>query len=276
MADAPQRRISPLAKADPWNWVATGYVEVTAPKLALYAEDAVELAALQPHHRVIDVAAGPGTVACMIAPKVAEVVAVDFSPAMVAYCKQRVAELKLDNVRIIEGDGQQLALEGAQFHRAFSMFGLMFFPDRAAGFSELHRLLLPGGMAYVASWAPLSESPLMSLMIDALRVADPSMPLPTSDLASLENPEVFHREMSAAGFGDIIVQRIYKEWLFAEFDEFFDRMIRGSAPLEVMKRAVPASEWARRLGVMRAYLLDKLGPRPTGLGSTAWLAQGTK
>jgi ubiquinone/menaquinone biosynthesis C-methylase UbiE len=267
---------SPLAAVEPWNWVADGYTEVTGPKLALYAKEAVEQAALCRQHRVIDIATGPGTVACMVASQVADVVAVDFSPAMVAHCQKRVDALKYTNVRVCEGNGQDLALASDQFDRAFSMFGLMFFPDRVAGFREIYRLLLRGGKAFVTSWAPLSESTLMSSMVEALRVADPSVPPPSSDLSSLENPERFQQEMVDVGFRDVTVQRIYKEWVFDDFDELFDRMVRGSAPLEVMKRAVPSHEWDRRVAVMRNYLSNKLGPRPRGLGSTAWLAQGTK
>jgi len=36
-------------------------------------------------------------------------------------------------------DGQALPFADGEFEAAFSMFGLMFFPDRAKGFAELRR-----------------------------------------------------------------------------------------------------------------------------------------
>jgi SAM-dependent methyltransferase len=269
-------RPSPLSTVDPWNWVAEGYVELTAPKLMLYAEEAVARAALEPHHRVIDVAAGPGTLSCHLASRVAHVTAVDFSPTMVALCRKREDELGLTNVTVHEGDGQCLELPSESFERAFSMFGLMFFPCRDKGISELYRVLVPGGRVFVTSWAPMSESPLMTSMVDALRIADPSVPPPQADLSGLENPERFERELREAGFVDVAIHRVYKAWDFDDFDDFFERMLRGSAPLEVMKRRVSETEWQRRVEVMRQYLFDRFGSKPTGLGSTAWLGEGTR
>jgi ubiquinone/menaquinone biosynthesis C-methylase UbiE len=269
-------RPSPLSTIDPWNWVAQSYVELTAPKLMLYAEEALAAAELSVNHRVLDVAAGPGTLACHIAPNVSHVTTVDFSPEMVALCRARVAGLGLSNVTVHEGDGQCLALPSASFERAFSFFGLMFFPCRGNGFAELFRVLVPGGMAFVTSWAPISESPLMSSMIDALRVADPTVASAKSDLVSLENPERFEQELRDAGFVDVVVRRVFKDWGFTTFDELFDRMLRGSAPLEVMKRKVSTEEWERRVAVMRNYLFERFGEHPTGLGSTAWLGQGRR
>ena len=42
---------------------------------------------------------------------------------------------------------------------AFSLFGLMFFPDRKQGFAEIYRALKPGGSIAITSWAIIAKQP---------------------------------------------------------------------------------------------------------------------
>jgi SAM-dependent methyltransferase len=124
----------------------------------------------------------------------------------------------------------------AAFHAAFSLFGLMFFPDRAKGFAELRRVLRPGGVAVVSSWAPVSRSPLMQLMFGALRAADPSRPEPKDNPLSLENPDLLSQEMTDGGFSDVRVERHEARLAVASADELWHRMARSSAPLVMMQK----------------------------------------
>ena len=99
---------------------------------------------------MLDVAAGPGTLAFIASAAGAHVTAIDFSPDMIDRLRARsVREGVQIEARV--GDGQALPFDDATFEHAFSMFGLMFFPDRAKGFRELCRVLVPGGRAVVSS-----------------------------------------------------------------------------------------------------------------------------
>src|SRR5690606_24130990 len=110
-----------------------------------FAADALALAELNPQDTLVDVAAGPGSLALQAAGQVARVDALDFSTEMLNLLRQRTRSIA--NIHAIEGDGQALPYDNEQFDAAFSLFGLMFFPDRARGFSELYRVLKPGGRA---------------------------------------------------------------------------------------------------------------------------------
>jgi len=50
------------------------------------------------------------------------------------------------DVESLVGDGMALPLADGAFDVAFSMFGLMFFPDRPRGFRELRRVLVREGL----------------------------------------------------------------------------------------------------------------------------------
>ena len=135
-----------LAQPAPWDLVAGGYAETTMLMLSAYAKEAIATTKLHASSRVLDVACGPGTVTLDIAERVGSVHAIDFSASMIKLCAQQAKQKSFSNVFTHHGDGQNLPYADASFDAAFSMFGLMFFPDRAAGFSEIYRTLNKGGL----------------------------------------------------------------------------------------------------------------------------------
>jgi len=267
---------NPLSSPQPWNWVADDYVIVTMPLLGLFADVAIERARLEPTMRVVDVAAGPGTVACKVAGRVASVNTIDFSAEMVARCQARAQALGLRNIAAIQGDGHALPYADASFDLGFSMFGLMFFPDRARGFAELCRVMRPGGRAFVTSWASVEKSPLMLARIAAFMAVDPTAPPPQKNVMTLEDPALFAREMEAAGFVDVTIEPVYRDREYLGLDELCEGLTRGNPPLEIIRREVGETEWNRRVGIMRDYLAAHHGPYPLRLGSTSYLGQGRK
>lgn len=266
---------NPLAAPDPWDFVAEGYDDLTADVMLPFSQLALDIAELKSDARVLDVAAGPGTLTIPAATRVARVEAVDFAPAMIERLRAHVQAEGLGNVEANVGDGQRLSFADNEFDAAFSMFGLMFFPDRAAGFSELFRVLKPGGVAVVSSWAPVAESSLMTLMFAAYRTGDPSIPEPQANLLSLENPEVFVSELRAAGFGEVTVQPHTISLAYDSADVLWDKYARGSAPVHLMRSRCDADTWQRREQLMIDYLNANYRPGQA-LSTTAWLGSGRK
>jgi SAM-dependent methyltransferase len=263
--------MSAFASAEPWNLVADGYGDEVAWLMGPFSERAAELAALDDRSDVVDVACGPGTTALAIAPRVKSVRGIDFSEAMVARMRREIEARGLRNATAQVGDGQALPFDDASFDAAFSMFGLMFFPDRARGFRELHRVLRPGGRAVVSSWAPFDRSPLMQAMFGSLQAADPSVPQPKPDPTSLENPEVFESELRAAGFVDVKIHTHEQAITVEDADALWSRMVRSSAPIAMMRRRVGDTEWSKRETIARAWLRERI-TAPTTLATTAFLA----
>jgi len=266
---------SPLATPGPWDLVAAGYEEATRPYLSRFSAIGLERLALERDHRLLDVACGPGTTTLLAAPQVQRIDAVDFSPLMLDQARHNVESAGLTNVSLHVGDGQALTFEDGSFDRAVSMFGLMFFPDRARGFRELFRVLRPGGRVLVSSWAPVSESPLMDALFAAVRIFDPSRPAPQTDIASLENPRVLERELEMAGFTQVRVDTVPLELEFESAREMWRSMVKGSVPLVLMRRALGEEAWAEKEPQAIAALEATVGSR-RGLVSAAHLGFGSK
>lgn len=264
----------PLAQPAPWNLAAEGYITETMPLLAEYARDAIGLARLVPGERVLDVAAGPGTLSLLAAERAEHVVAVDFSANMLDMLRRRAAEAGHANIETQVTDGQALPFADASFDAAFSMFGLMFFPDRGAGFRELRRVLRPGGRAVVSSWTPVEQVPLVAALYDILGSLLPDLPY-GEEGQPLADGVTFREEMSAAGFAAVemhtLAHRLERESVRA----FWQSQSRGSAPIMVLRERLSDQDWVDLSRQVIARLEKEFGTGPVHIDWPAHLALGT-
>lgn len=266
---------SPMSTPEPWQLVAEGYAAEASLVMAPFSRRAAELLAPGPGARVLDVAAGPGTLAITLAPAVRELVALDFSERMIAELERAARAAGLVNLRALVGDGQHLPFGEAEFDAGFSIFGLMFFPDRARGFAELARVLKPGAGAVVSAWAPVADAPLLRAMFGALAAADPTFVLPLRNDAGVENPDVLAAEMRAGGFERVRIEPMTLTVRPSSAQDLWLRMARSSAPLVLLRNRLGESEWQRREPIIVEFLSQTLAREPE-LSTTAWLAVGYK
>ncbi|HET9931360.1 MAG TPA: class I SAM-dependent methyltransferase [Polyangiaceae bacterium] len=267
----------PLAAPEPWDLVSKGYAEEASYLMRAFSVRAIELMEPGVSARVIDVAAGPGTLTLELAQRVASIDAIDFAPAMIEELQAALVTRNITNVTARVADGQSLPFGDERFDFGFSMFGLMFFPDRPRGYSELLRVLKPGGRAVVSSWAPLMDSSLMRGMFGAIHEVDPNVPPPQRDPLGLENPDVLAAELTAAGFRDVAVEAVTRFVPpITSAEEVWHRMSRSSAPLVLLRNRLGESEWQRGTERARAFLERYLRENPGELSSTALLGYGTK
>ena len=233
---------SPMSLASTWDLVADDYARDVQPAFEHYAEHALWLADVQRGMDVVDVAAGPGTLSLLAARRGARVQALDFSPQMSAALRAHAEREQLSAIVARQGDGQALPYADASFDAGFSMFGLMFFPDRAAGLRELLRVLRPGGRAVISSWMPLDRVPLFGAVLAALTelTAPPGAPAAPPLAPPLTNAESCRAEMTAAGFRDVAVHELEGSFDFASTAEMITSFSRSSAPVALTRERVGA------------------------------------
>ena len=267
---------SPLAAPLPWDLVASAYAAEVAPVFDHFAKAALELAQVVRGDAIVDVACGPGTLARRAARMGVDVAAIDFAPNMIARLNDHLAQEQLPVVATT-GDGQALPYADARFDAGFSMFGLMFFPDRSAGFRELRRVVKPGGRVVVSSWQPMDAEPLFQTMFGALGKAmaarnpgAPSGPPPRFPLTSSED---YHAEMGAAGLSDIVVAPYETAISAPSTAALWANMQRTNAPLVLLREQLGSAfdGIAEEIG---AALVARLGPGPQSVTMRAWLGVG--
>lgn len=267
---------SPLSAPTAWNLVAEGYAEEMLSAFKKYSTDALDRAELTPDDSVVDVATGPGTLALLAAERVKEVAAFDFSESMLAIARRRAAEIGASNVTFQQADGQKLPLEDEAFDAGFSMFGLMFFPDRAAGFSELYRVLKAGGRVVVSSWTPAEESPLLATLFAAMQEALPELPFGKGGAGPLSNTAEFTSELEQAGFRDVRIDRVIHHRTVDSVREFWEVQERGSAPIALIRQKMSEPAWEDFSAKVLKAMEHRLGTGPIEYGWSAFLGTGRK
>ena len=110
----------------------------------------VELMALQPGDRLLDVATGRGAVLLPAARQVGpsgRVVGIDLSAAMVEDTARTAATLGLNQVSVVKMDAEQLDFADASFDAVACAFGLFMFPAQQVALGEMARVCRAGGLA---------------------------------------------------------------------------------------------------------------------------------
>jgi hypothetical protein len=116
----------------------------------------------------------------------------------------------------------------------------------------------------------------MQTMFGALKAMRPEIPEPQTDIESLENPEFFKTELQDAGFKRVKIIPMEGEYPISDLEEFWTDMVKGSAPIVMMKNGMSSDEWKEKERIALEYLGEKLSKLPTVLTARAWLGCGIK
>jgi ubiquinone/menaquinone biosynthesis C-methylase UbiE len=118
----------------------------------------VELVQPQAHWRVLDVATGAGHTAFAFAPHVAQVIATDITPEMLATTARLAQEKGLANVGVQEADAETLPFADATFDLVTCRIAPHHFVAVQTFVQEVARVLKPGGLfALVDNVVPGSQ-----------------------------------------------------------------------------------------------------------------------
>lgn len=108
----------------------------------------VRAVAPEPGERILDIAAGTGTSSAALARNGARVIAVDFSPGMIAEGRR-----KHRNIEFIEADAQKLPFGDNEFDAVTISFGLRNIQEPKAALAEMYRVLKPGGRLVICEFS---------------------------------------------------------------------------------------------------------------------------
>ena len=179
------------------------YEELMVP--LIFEPYAVDLSRRMESHRpgrVLEIACGTGVVTRRLAeslPAGSTLVATDLNQAMLdvataAGTKRLVEFRKADALALPFGDGE--------FDAVVCQFGVMFFPDKAKGFSEARRVLRPGGVFLFNVWDRIEENEFAAVVdaeLEKLFPADPPHFMARTPHGYYQRATI-ERDIAAGGF----------------------------------------------------------------------------
>jgi SAM-dependent methyltransferase len=108
-----------------------------------------DFAQIGPADTVLDVACGPGLLACRLAEVARHVTGVDLTPAMVEQARAKQRSSGLANLSWVVGDAAPLAFPDATFSVVVTRFSFHHFLDPRRVLAEMVRVCEPGGRVVV-------------------------------------------------------------------------------------------------------------------------------
>lgn len=132
----------------------------------------VQMARVSGEDTVLDVACGPGLVACRFARQARHVTGIDITPAMIGQARKRGQEEGLANVDWSVGDALPLPYADNSFSRVITRYSFHHFLEPRAALAEMIRVCAPGGVVLVAD---VAMEPDKSAAYDRMEIMrDPS------------------------------------------------------------------------------------------------------
>ena len=195
------------ARGDTWRAHQSGLEALLAP----VDEPLIRALRLDAPCRVAEIGCGSGGTALEIlrrAPQGTIVHGFDVSPTIIEAARARVPPEERA-VAFEVADVATAAVGEAPYHRLSSRFGVMFFGDPRAAFSNLRRWLGPGGRFAFAIWGPPADNPWMTIVreVVAERVdLPPAAPDAPGPFRYAEADKLV-RLLEGAGFAELDVSR---------------------------------------------------------------------
>jgi ubiquinone/menaquinone biosynthesis C-methylase UbiE len=133
-------------------WSSGDYNKIAALTVPV-SEFLVDHVGIAPGSRVLDVATGTGHAAIAAARRGADVVGIDYVPALLDIARRRIAAEDLE-ADFTEADAENLPFGDGEFDYVLSAIGVMFSADHQRAAGEMVRVCRPGGRLAIASWTP--------------------------------------------------------------------------------------------------------------------------
>jgi ubiquinone/menaquinone biosynthesis C-methylase UbiE len=216
--------------------------------------------------RIVDVGCGCGAISIALAAKVGpsgRVTGIDVSAPMLNRARQIAP--KDAPVDFVLADATVHPFEPASADLLVSRFGVMFFADPVASFTNLRKALRPSGRLTFVCWREPRENPWLMLPLQAVYRHVPKLPQTGPEdpgpFAFASEPRI-RRILSGAGFSGIAVQP-YDLALDVAIGEGLDAAVASALEIGPASRAVEGQS-AELREASRQSIREALAPFVNG------------
>ena len=260
-----------VTEADRYDGQLAPFGELLFDRLGLDAGDSV-----------LDVGCGCGATTIQAAQMSRTAVGVDLSSEILAVGRRRAADSGVANVEFFTADAARHPFPAETFDAIVSRFGVMFFDDPLAAFTNLRRALRVDGRLALVCWQGMEANPW--LLVPGFAAAA-HVPLP--DIGGSGGPGMFSLAdrnqlatvMSAAGFGDIDVESVSPPILLGGGGSLEEtvRFLLGTGIARALLDGAEPGARRRAIDAVTGALAEHYEPgRGVALGTGAWLVSAAR
>jgi SAM-dependent methyltransferase len=213
-------------------------------------------------------AAGPG----------GEVIGVDLSGPMLGKAEQLAKDDGLGNIRFEHGDAQVYRFEREAFDVVMSRFGVMFFEDPVAAFTNIASAVRSGGRLAMLVWQSPSANEWVSSLRGPLAMGRdlPSPPPGAPGPFSLAETDHVRGILTKAGFGDVAFASSEQSFNVGTDTDDAYRFVRGLQPVLVMLEDLDEATKTQALENLRGVVAAHETPEGVIFRSAAWVVTARK
>jgi SAM-dependent methyltransferase len=275
------------AQIEHWNseeashWVV--YQDRYDRMLAPFARRILAAAPIHAGSRVLDVGCGCGgtTIEAARRATTGTATGIDISEPMIETARLRAAEENVTNAAWLLGDAQTTSLPVAAFDVVISRFGIMFFDDPVAAFTNVARAISGGGALTFVCWQDLLSNEW--IRVPGLALAE-HVPLPdlgppgAPGMFSLADPERIRTVLTSAGFTDLVIEPLEEQILLGGGGSLEDSVafLRQGGMARAVLKDVEESRQEQAIAAAAAALKPFVTPEGVRIGTAAWLVSGRR
>jgi SAM-dependent methyltransferase len=149
---ATQPDLAAIKQRQQATW-SSGDYHMIGTQILIVSELLIEALDIHSTERVLDVATGSGNAALAAARRGAEVVGVDYVPALLERARRRADAEGVEAV-FVDGDAEDLPFDDSSFDVVSSVFGAMFATNQERTAAELARVTRSGGRIGLVAHTP--------------------------------------------------------------------------------------------------------------------------
>lgn len=178
-----------------------------------FASDLAQRTVAGSPNAILETAAGTGVVARALGarlPACARYVVTDLNQPMLDHAAKRQA--MDEGIAWRQADALNLPFEDASFDAVCCQFGVMFFPDRVAGYAEARRVLRPGGRFLFNVWDRIEANEFAHMVTATAATVFPDDPprFLARTPHGYHDTEPIREELGKAGFSRIAITTLEK------------------------------------------------------------------
>jgi len=244
-----------------------------------YAEYVAGLINPEGIESVLEIACGTGRLTKHLRehlPVPIRLVASDFSADMLAVAKKVLND---DTIEYKEADAQNLPFEDNSFDMVLMQFGIMFVPDKDKAFSEIYRVLKPGGKLYFTAWESIDNTPHLDLIYNKHVI--PFYKNHQADVSKFYTPFMMNKHeelegfMARAGFKGLHVEKVHKIGIRTSPEDVTAGYILNNVLSADMAELDPAAPESISK-ILNKEIAEKFGNNPVKCPLDAFVAYGRK